>query len=80
MSMIESINMLELENKGSVFKARWFVRPDKTRARPSFHAQIMVMPVFYQAVVQSRRALKTIPLFSFLNIFDLNMQITKNDV
>ena len=41
------------------------------------------MPVFYQAV-QTRRALKTIPLFSFLNIFDfnfLNMQnVTKNDV
>ena len=40
----------------------------------------MGMPVFYQAV-QTRRALKTIPLFSFLNIFDLNMQnVTKNDV
>ena len=37
------------------------------------------MPVFYQAV-QNRRALKTIPLLSFLTIFDLNMQnVTKND-
>ena len=69
-----------LENKGIVFKARWLVRLDITRARPSFHAKIMVMPVFYQAI-QTRRALKTIPLFSFLNIFDLNMQnVTKNDV
>ena len=64
-----------LENKGIVLKARWFVR--LTRARP-FHAKIMVMPVFYQAVQTIRRALKTIPLFSFLNIFDLNMQnVTK---
>ena len=41
----------------------------------------MVMPVFYQPV-QTRRALKTVPLFSFLNIFlFLNMQnVTKNDV
>ena len=36
--------------------------------------------VFYQAV-QTRHALKRIPLFSFLNIFDSNMQnVTKNDV
>ena len=26
----------KLENKGIVFKARWFVRPDKTQARPLF--------------------------------------------
>ena len=40
----------------------------------------MVMPVFYQAV-EARRVLKTIHLFSFSNIFDLNMQnVTKNDV
>ena len=25
-----------LENKGIVFKARWFERPDKTQARPLF--------------------------------------------
>ena len=32
----------------------------------SFHTKIMVMPVFYQPV-QTRRALETIHLFSFLN-------------
>ena len=46
----------------------------------SIHAKIMVMPMFYQAV-QTRHALKTIPLFSFLNIFEINMQnVTKYDV
>ena len=81
----------ELENKGMVFKARWFVWLDITRARPLFKwnnegiarvisRKIMVIPIFYQAV-QTRHTLKTIPLFSFLNIFDLNMQnVTKNDV
>ena len=51
------INILKikhyLENKGIVFKARWFVLPDKTRAQPlfeSFHAKIMVIFVFHQAV------------------------------
>ena len=38
--------MVDLENKGIVFKARWFVRLDITRARP-FLSGIMVMPVFY---------------------------------
>ena len=46
-----------LENKGIVFKARWFARPDINTGRPlfkwnvegiaeSFHAKIMVMSVF----------------------------------
>ena len=63
-----------LENKGMIFKARlvctaWYKHGRDHYFMPSsFHAKIMVMPVFYQAV-QNRRALTTIPLFSFLITF-----------
>ena len=32
----KSVTCVSLENKGIVFKARWFVRFDITRARPLF--------------------------------------------
>ena len=78
---------LSFEDKGIVFKARWFVRLDITRARPLFKWNARVISrknngharVLLGRTNQTR--LKTIPLFSFLNIFDLNMLIvTKNDV
>ena len=83
--------MQHLENKGIVFKARWFVRPDKTRARPLLKwndegiARVISRKNNDHTRVLSARtnhlALKTIPLFSFLNIFDFNTQnVTKNNV
>ena len=80
------------ENKGKLFfKAIWFVQPDKTWARPLFKwndegiARVISRKNNDHARVLSGRTnqfvLKTIPLFSFLNIFDLNMQnVTQNDV
>ena len=93
MKLNGKVLLFKLENKGIVLKARWFVRPDKTRARPLFkwndegiarvisrnnngHARVVSGPT-------NHLALKTIiiPLFSFLNIFDSNMQnVTQNDV
>ena len=34
--------MYHLENKGIVFKARWFVRLDITRARPLFSDALVI--------------------------------------
>ena len=84
-----------LENKGIVFKAKWFVICMAwyhiTLARPLFKwndegiARVISRTNNGYARVLSGQTnqtrFKTIPLFSFVNIFYLSMQtVTKNDV